>query len=132
MNSIIGVESWNAVCSADRGVGGARPARDEADARPAAQLALRIGHERRAALLPAGDEADAIGVLVKAIEHGQEALAGHAEHGVDALGHQGLHQGVAGDSLRHGRPRSNTRGDYRQPGTRLFSRATRTLAPQEL
>jgi hypothetical protein len=68
---------------------------------------LRVGHERGAALLPAGDEADPVGVLVEAVEHGQKAFARHAEHGVDPLGHQGLHQGMAGDALRHGHPRCN-------------------------
>ena len=44
---------------ADRCVGGARPARDEADAGPAGQLAVRLGHEGGAALLAVDDEADA-------------------------------------------------------------------------
>ena len=83
---------------ADAGVGGARAARDEADARPAAELALRLGHERRAAFLAAGDEADALAVLVKAVEHRQVALARHAEDGVDALLDQRFDQRVAGKS----------------------------------
>ena len=60
------------------------------------ELALRLGHEGRAAFLAAADEADAVAVLVEAVEHGQEAFAGHAEGGVHALGDQGLDQGVAG------------------------------------
>src|SRR5206468_11352285 len=52
-------------------------ARHEADARAAAQLALRLGHEGRAALLPTGDEADALAVPMEAVEHGQVALARH-------------------------------------------------------
>ena len=83
---------------ADRGVGRARAARHEADARPAGELALRLGHEGRAALLPAGDEADALAVLVEAVEHGEEALAGHAEDGVDALRDQRFDEGVAGEA----------------------------------
>ena len=43
------------------------------------ELALRLGHEGCAALLAAADEADALAVLVEAVEHGQEALAGNAE-----------------------------------------------------
>ena len=81
---------------ADRGVARARAAGDEADARPPAQLALRLGHEAGAALVAAGDEADALAVLVEAVEDGEEALAGHAERGVDALRDQRLDQGVAG------------------------------------
>ena len=92
---------------ADAGVGGARPAGDEADARTPAELALRLGHEGGAALLPAGDEADVVTVLMKTIQHRQVALAGHTEAGVHALCHQGLHQGVT----RHpGRPRARIRG----------------------
>jgi hypothetical protein len=43
---------------ADRRVARARAAGDEADARAAAQLALRLGHVARAAFVAAGDEAD--------------------------------------------------------------------------
>ena len=87
---------------ADRRVARARAARDEADARPAAQLALRLGHVARAALLPAGDEADPLAVLVEAVERGEEALAGNAEGGVDALGDQRLDEGVAGGTGAEG------------------------------
>ncbi len=83
---------------ADAGVGGARPARDEAHAGSARELAVRLGHERRPALVAAGHEADALAVLVEAVERRQEALARHAEHRVDALGDQRLHQGVAGEA----------------------------------
>ena len=88
---------------ADAGIGRARPAGDEADARSAAQLALCFGHEGRAALLAAGDEADAVAVLVKAVEHGQVTLAGHAEAGVDALRDQGFDQHVACGAGHHRR-----------------------------
>ena len=50
---------------ADRGVARAGPARHEADARPAGQLALRLGHEAGAALVAAADEADASGCSKK-------------------------------------------------------------------
>ena len=79
--------SWKAVCRPMLAFG-TGPARHEADAGPAAQLLfLRLGHEGRA-LLAAGDEADALTVLVEAVEHGEVALAGNAEDGVDALGDQ--------------------------------------------
>jgi len=91
---------------ADAGVGGARPARHETHPGPAAQLALRLGHEGRAAFLAAGDEADLLTVLMEAVQRGQVTLPGHAEAGVDALGDQRLHEGMAGQSrgaLRGGR-----------------------------
>jgi hypothetical protein len=84
----------------DAGVGGTRPAGHEADARPAAELALRLGHEGGAAFLPAGHEADAVAVFVKAVQHGQVAFARHAEGGVHALGDQGFHQHMAGAAGR--------------------------------
>ena len=46
--------------------------------------------------MAAGDEADPLAVLVEAVERGEKALAGNAEHGVDALGDQRLDQGMAG------------------------------------
>ena len=46
--------------------------------------------------MAAGDEADRVAVLVEAVERGQEALARHAEDGVDALRDQRLDEGVAG------------------------------------
>jgi hypothetical protein len=84
----------------DAGVGGARPARDHAHARPAAELALGFGHEGRPTLLPAGDEADAFAVLVEAVQYGEVALARHTEHGVDALGDQCFDQQVAGNVVK--------------------------------
>ena len=80
----------------DAGISGAGAAGDEADTRPARELALRLGHESGAALLSAGDEADLLAVLVEAIQHRQIAFAGHAEGGVHALGDQGFDQCVAG------------------------------------
>jgi hypothetical protein len=82
----------------DRRIGGARASRHEADTGAPAQLALRVGHERGAAFLPAGDEADAIAMLVQAVQHGQVALAGHTVDGVHALGDQRFDQGMAGKS----------------------------------
>ena len=92
--------SWKAVCRPTPALRRARAARHEADARPAAQLALRLGHEGRAAFLAAGDEADPVAVLVEAVEHRQKALARHAERGVDALLDQRLDQAVPGGTHR--------------------------------
>ena len=86
---------------ADARVGRARAAGDEADAGAPAQLALRVGHERGAAFLPACDEAHAIGVLMKAVEHREVALARHAEGSVDALLDQAFDQRVARQACSH-------------------------------
>ena len=86
---------------ADRGVGGARAARDEADARLARHLAVGVGHEGGAALLAVDDEAD-VGV-VQRVEHVQIAFAGYAESGVDAVDLQGVDQDLAAGAgwVRH-------------------------------
>jgi hypothetical protein len=80
---------------ADRCIGGARPAGDEAHARPPGELAVRLGHEGRAALLPVHDEARAIAVRMKAVEHREEAFARHAECDLHALRDQALDDQVA-------------------------------------
>src|SRR3546814_2547743 len=70
---------------AGAGAGRARPARHEADAGPAGQLAIGIGHHRCATFLAA----EVIGDLrrvVEGVEHGEVALTGHAEDAVDAFG----------------------------------------------
>ncbi len=69
---------------ADARVGRAGPARDEGDARPPGQRPVGAGHERRPALLPAGDEIDR-GRVVERVEHGEEAFAGDVEDAVAAL-----------------------------------------------
>jgi hypothetical protein len=75
---------------ADRSVGRARAARDEAHAGAAFDLAGGFRHEGRAAFLPVDHEADLLAVLVEAVEHGEVALAGNAEGVGDALRHQAL------------------------------------------
>ena len=69
---------------ADRGVAGAGPARHQQHARLAGQFAVGFGHERGAALLAAGDEAD-LGSVVERVEHLEIALAGDAERHPDAV-----------------------------------------------
>ena len=81
---------------ADRGVGGPRPSGDETHAWAARELAVRLGHEGRAPFLAVAHPRDAIGVGVKAVEHGQKAFAGHAKRVRDALFDQALHQTMAG------------------------------------
>jgi len=91
----------------DRGVGGARPAGDEADARPARQLAIGLGHVAGAAFLAAGDQPDGVARVVERVEHRQEAFARHAEGEVDAMALQGIDQDLAAAAavvgLGHGR-----------------------------
>src|SRR3546814_12019363 len=70
---------------AGAGAGRARPARHEADAGPAGQLAIGIGHHSCATFLAA----EVIGDLrrvVEGVEQGEVALTGHAEEAVDAFG----------------------------------------------
>ena len=68
---------------AGRRIGGARTARDEANAGPAGKLALAIGHHRRSAFLAADDGADRR--IVQRIEHRQIGFSGHAEDTLDAV-----------------------------------------------
>ncbi len=69
--------------NARRCIGGARTARDKADARPARRLADGFRHHRRPALLPADGEFDR--AVVERIERGEIALAGHAESVAHAM-----------------------------------------------
>ena len=61
----------------------ARAARDEADARPAGELAVGVGHVGGAASWR--QVTKRIGRVVQGVEHGEVALAGHAEASVDAV-----------------------------------------------
>ena len=78
-----------------RAVGRAGPARDEAHAGSAGELAVGLGHHRRRALLACRDEADRAPRVVQGVEHREVALAGHAEDEVDALRAQAVDQHVA-------------------------------------
>ena len=68
---------------ADRGLGRAGTAGDEADPGPARQLPVRLRRVRRALLVAARDEADRR--VVQRVEHGQVALAREAEREVGAV-----------------------------------------------
>ena len=65
------------------GVRRPRASRDHADARPARELAVGVGHVGGADLVTAGDEPDRR--VVERVEHGEVALAGHAERQLDAV-----------------------------------------------
>ncbi|MNJ26376.1 hypothetical protein D3C77_208570 [compost metagenome] len=88
---------------ADRGVGRARPARDHADAGTARQLAIGLGHVGGAGLVAADDDLDLVAHVGQGVEHGEIALARHAEDLVDPVHHQGFDQTAGGGSggLRH-------------------------------
>ena len=81
----------------DGGVGRPRPPGDKTQPRPAGELAIGLGHVGRAAFLAAGHQAQAIGHIVKGIQHRQIALARYAERQIGPLGQQLAHQkGAAG------------------------------------
>ena len=91
------------------GVGGSRPARDEADSRPVCQPPRRQRHHRRARLLPADRDLDA--GIIERIERREIGFARHAIDPPDALfdelvdknlaaraGNWGCHRGSLGNS----------------------------------
>src|SRR5690349_21618007 len=79
---------------AERCVGRARTARDETDARTSRELAVRIGHVRRAAFLAADDETDGVACVVQRIEYGEIRFAGNTESHVDAVYFQSIDENL--------------------------------------
>ena len=98
---------------AGRGIGGAGPAGDEADAGPAGRLADRLRHHRRAALLPAHGDGEI--AVVKRVERRKIALARHAEHVAHAVNAQLIDQNLGGGAhivlSAHRRLRDSARAD---------------------
>ena len=86
-----------------RGIGGARAAGHEADARPAGQLAVGLRHIGGAALLAADDVADRVALGVQRVECGEVTLAGDAEDGVDTIDAQLVDQDLRAAAGSHGR-----------------------------
>lgn len=80
---------------ADAGVGGARAAGHETDARLAGELAIGFGHIGRAAFLAADDGLDGVLVFIQGIDAGQITLAGDHENAARAVNAQLLHQDLA-------------------------------------
>lgn len=80
---------------AHRGVGGAGAAGDEADARLAGELGVRLGHVGGAAFLAAHHQVDPFPRIVQGVEHRQVAFAGHAEGAFHAIEQQGVDQDLA-------------------------------------
>ena len=81
---------------ADRRVGRARAASDEADAGFAGELAVRLRHVGRAAVLARDDQLDRVLRVVQRVENGEIALPWNAERGVDAVDLQLIHQNLRG------------------------------------
>jgi hypothetical protein len=77
-------------------VGGARAAGDHGDAGPAGELAVGLGHHRRAALLAADHVADL--AVVEGVEQPEIAFPGHAEGEVDAVDLELVDQDLAAGS----------------------------------
>ena len=91
---IIGEEFLLRDVDARRRIGGAGTAGDETDAGPAGRLADGFRHHRRAALVAAHGDFDV--AVVKRIEHGEIALAGHAEGVADTVDDQLVDQHLGG------------------------------------
>ena len=80
---ISGVESCIAMWMPGEALVAPGPARHEADAGAAGELAVGLRHHRRAALLAADGDVDR--GVVQRVEHGEVALARHAEEVIDAV-----------------------------------------------
>src|SRR3954451_23056182 len=80
---------------ADAGIGGARTTGHEAHAGLPGQLAMRLGHVGRTALLPADHEADRVPRLVERLERRQKALARHAVDSIGTVETQGVNKDLA-------------------------------------
>ncbi len=79
----------------DAGVGRARPARHEADAGAAGELAVGLRHVGGAALLAAYDEADLLAHVIERVECREIALAGYAEGRVGAMNPELIDENLA-------------------------------------
>jgi hypothetical protein len=77
---------------ANGSIRGPRAPRHETNTGAPRQLALRLGHEGRAALLATGDKTDPFRVYMKAIKHGQIAFTRHAERMGNTLGNERFDQ----------------------------------------
>ena len=82
---------------ADRRIGGARAARDHANAGPAGKLAVRLSHKGCATFLAASDELDLISPGMQAVKHCQVAFARYAEGMRHALGNQAIDKKVTSE-----------------------------------
>ena len=115
---------------ADRGVRCPRSARHQRDPGPAGQLAVRLGHVRRAAFMPAHDQPQLVARIVQGVEHRQIAFAGNAKSQIDALGKKVRDQDLAAGAWRgHGRRHSRVPGHRMAiPGGHAIFRSARRLS----
>ena len=74
---------------------------DDAAAESTRKLGIAAGGKGRRLLVPHLDEADPVLTLAKRLDDAIDAIAGDAEHGVDAPSQQGVDQNVAGSRF-HG------------------------------
>jgi hypothetical protein len=86
----------------DHGVGNARAARNDGNAGPAGQFAVRLRHVAGARLVPADDQLRRSSFDQRAGES-DVALAGHAEDAIDAVRFETLSQDRSNSST-HDRP----------------------------
>ena len=85
MNKIIGVESWNAVCTAIDALVAPGPRVTKQMPGVPVSLPYAFGHVGGAAVLAGDDQADVVARVVERVEHREIALAGHAEREVGAV-----------------------------------------------
>ena len=81
---------------ADRRIGRAGAARDEADPGLAGELLVALRHVRGAAVLARDDEPDRVARVVERVEHREITLAGNAERGVDAVDLEAVDENLGG------------------------------------
>src|SRR5207248_4572598 len=76
-------------------VDAAGPRGRDADAEPAGEFRVAAGGEGCGLLMPHLDKANAVLAFAERLDNAVDAVAGDAEHGVDAPGRQGVDQNVA-------------------------------------
>ena len=98
-----------------RGVGRARPARDEGDAGPAGEARRRFRHHRRAGLLPAHRHLRSTRHAARRAR--RDRFAGHAEHVLHALGGELVDEDLsAGAEVGSVMARSSMRREFIERG----------------
>ena len=101
MKRIIGVESWNAVCTPIDAWVAPGPRVTKQDAGRPGEFCRGLRHVGRARLVAADDETDRVPPLVETVEHRQVTLARHAEREVHAVADQRIDNELAAASGRH-------------------------------
>ena len=81
--------------NADRGIGCARSAADEACGRAAGQLAIGFGGKSHAAFMAGGNQFDGVARILDRPQDRQVALARYGKSCIDAIVDQSLHNSLA-------------------------------------